>query len=249
MRKNIALIALLLASLALTGCREGSAAALSEASVITSEAQSEAVSAASEPAEFSLSKAECAQIVALLKAWGDLDYNIHPDQTDTRRDDYFPECVDASRFITEEITPRGSTRSYTEYFYLISSGDFSTETGFSEKLDEMFTEGFKTRYFESTAGQMFRFRDGEVYVAGFGWTGRLTAPDVVTLDIEENGGTITITATGADNEQYTAELARTEGGLRVADVGDGALFGLPSLFRHKVMAVDVYVGGELVLKV
>lgn len=248
MRKKAAITVLLLASLALTGCREGSAAALSEASGITSEAQSEAVSAVSESAEFSLTKAECAQIVALLKAWGELDCNIHPDQTDTRRDDYFPECVNTEQFFDEEITERGGTRTYTERFYLIESGDFATEAGFNAKLDEMFTEGFKTRYMGSSSWQMFRFKDGEAYVAGYRWTG-LTAPEVVTLDIAESGDTIAITVTGADNEQYTVDLARTANGIQIADVGDGAMSGLPFMFSHRVMAVDVYVGGELVLKV
>lgn len=169
MRKKTALIALLLASLALAGCREDNAYKRESSSETTSMAHYESNSSDLQFAQDPVSRDDCVRIVALLKAWGDLDYNIHPDNTDTARDDYFPECVNAERFFTEEIQERGGTRTYTEKFYLIESGDFATEAGFNSKLDEMFTADFKEQYFESSSGQMFRFKDGEVYVAGFSY--------------------------------------------------------------------------------
>ena len=209
MKKRTAITALLLASLALTGCREGSALELESISETTSNTHYEADFDGSKPARDPLSREECVQIVALLKAWGELDYNIHPDQTNTGRDDYFPECVNTERFIDDELTVRGGIRTYTERFYLIESGDFATEAGFNAKLDEMFTEGFKTRYLGSTGGQMFRFKDGEVYVAGFASL-LLTAPEAVKLEISANGDTITITAQNPENGEFTASIERAE---------------------------------------
>lgn len=243
MRKKITLAALLLASLLLTGCREGNIREREEVSESVSNAQYENNSSVVQLARNPLSRAECEQIVALLKAWGDLDYNIHPDQTNTNRDDYFPECVNTERFFTEEITERGGTRTYTERFYLIESGDFATEAGFNGKLDEMFTEGFKTRYFASTGGQMFRFKDGEVYVAGFGYKTAPT-PATVRLEIEENGDTITITAyTPESDDSWSSVLARTDNGFKIADVGDGAMFDLPLLFSGSDVRAEVFFGG------
>ncbi|MDE6728476.1 MAG: hypothetical protein K2J80_11145 [Oscillospiraceae bacterium] len=84
MRKKAAITALLLALLALTGCREGSAYERENVSEITSNSHYEANFDDSESAKDPLSREECVQIVALLKAWGELDYNIHPDQTNSR---------------------------------------------------------------------------------------------------------------------------------------------------------------------
>lgn len=247
MRKKTAISALLLASLALTGCREGSAYEREDASEISSNAHYESNSSDLQYARDPLSREECAQIVALLKAWGDLDYNIHPDQTNSGRGDYFPECVNTERFLDEELTVRGGIRTYTERFYLIESGDFATEAGFNAKLDEMFTEGFKTRYFTSTGGQMFRFKDGEVYVAGFGYL-VLTTPEAVKLEISTNGDTITIAAQNPENGELTATLEKSESGFKIADVGDGAMSGLPWLFSGGA-AVDVYFCDEFAFKV
>lgn len=239
----------MLALLALTGCREGSAREWESISETISKVHYEANAADSKPAKDPLTREECAQIVALLKAWGELDYNIHPDQTNTSRGDCFPECVNTERFLDEELTVRGGIRTYTERFYLIESGDFATEAGFNGKLDEMFTEGFRARYLESTGGQMFRFKDGEVYVAGFASL-LLTAPEVVKLDIEKNGDKITITAQNASaDESYSATLERSESGFKIADVGDGAMSGLPGLFRDKSSSVDVLFGGEVAFRV
>lgn len=248
MRNKTAISALLLASLALAGCREGRVYEREDASEISSNAHYESNSSDLQYARDPLSREECAQIVALLKAWGELDYNIHPDQTNTGRDDYFPECVNTERFLDEELTVRGGTRTYTERFYLIESGDFATEAGFNGKLDEMFTEGFRARYFESTAGQMFRFKDGEVYVAGFGYL-MLTAPEAVKLEISANGDTIAITAHDPANGEFTATLERSENGFKIADVGDGAMSGLPWLFSNSGVGVDVYFGDEFAFKV
>lgn len=167
----------------------------------------------------------------------------------TNRGDYFPECVNTERFFAEELTVRDGIRTYTERFYLIESGDFATEAGFNGKLDEMFTEGFKARYLGSSAGQMFRFKDGKVYVAGFASL-LLTAPEVVKLDIEINGDKITITAQNAfADESYSATLERSEIGFKIADIGDGAMSRLPGLFRDKSSSVYVLFGGEVAFRV
>ncbi|MDE6728475.1 MAG: hypothetical protein K2J80_11140 [Oscillospiraceae bacterium] len=157
--------------------------------------------------------------------------------------------MNTERFFDEELTVRGGTRTYTERFYLIESGDFATEAGFNGKLDEMFTEGFRARYLESTGGQMFRFKDGEVYVAGFGYMGG-TAPEVVTLGVEVNGAAITITAhNSADEESCSAVLVRTDSGFKVADVEDGAMSGLPWLFSGKDVRAEVNFGAGVAFRV
>lgn len=243
MRNKITLTALLLVSLALTGCREGNIREREEVSETVSSAQYESNSSVVQLARDPLPRAECEQIMALLKAWGDLDYNIHPDQTNTNRDDYFPECVNTERFLDEELTVRDGIRTYTERFFLIESGDFATEAGFTSRLDEMFTEGFKARYLSSTGGQMFRFKDDEVYVAGFG-NKTLSTPATVRLEIEENGDTITITAyTPESDDNWSAVLARTDNGFKIADVGDGAMFSLPLLFSGSDVRAEVFFGG------
>lgn len=57
----------------------GSAYEWDDVSEITSKAHYEANFDDSKPVKDPLFREECAQIVALLKAWGELDYNIHPD--------------------------------------------------------------------------------------------------------------------------------------------------------------------------
>lgn len=249
MRKKTALIALLLALLALAGCRENNDYKRESSSETTSMAHYESNSSDFQLAQDPVSRAECVQIVALLKAWGDLDYNIHPDNTNSGHDDYFPECVNAERFFTEEIQERGGTRTYTEKFYQIESGDLATEAGFNSKLDEMFTADFKEQYFESSSGQMFRFKDGDVYVAGVHYFD-FAAQDVVKLEVEENGGVITITAQSTVGDRsYSATLERSESGFGVSGVGDGAMFALPELFRGSGVGVDIYFGGDFAFRV
>lgn len=250
MKKNIIPAVLLLISLTLTGCSEGIADSTPNSTVNSSNLSGfESIPDSSLPDDNSseteskpLSRDECGQIAALFKDWGDLDYNIHPDQTNTDRSDYFPECVDASRFITDEVALKGSNRTYTEYFYMVISGDYSTEKGFNQKLDDMFTEKFKEKYFASSSGQMFRFKDDETYVAGFGHYNetepeislRLSAEvlDEDTIEISvanvidgENGG-----------QEYKATLVRAENGnYKIDDVGsdDGSMFKIPQLFHYK----------------
>ncbi len=175
---------------------------------------------------------------------GDLDYDIHPDQTDTRRPDYFPECIDRSQFITEEIARKGSTMTYTEYFYLITSGDFSTEEGFDRKLDEMFSEKFMKQYLESSAGQMFRFKDGETYVAGYSHYNEAEPEICLQLNIEsidEKTVVLSVSNTSEDDaREYTATLIRSENvGFKIDEVGkdDSSLFEIPYLFHYKNIKV------------
>lgn len=182
--------------------------------------------------------------MALLKAWSDLDYNIRPDRTNSRRGDCFPECVNTERFLTVELTEPGGTRTYTERFHLIESGDFVTEAGFDRRLGEMFTEGFKARYLGSSAGQMFRFKDGEAYVAGLGYLG-LTMPEAVFLEVEKNGDTIAIAAHNAANgESCSAVLERSESGFMLADVNDGAMSGFQGCSATNPRALTCFSEGK-----
>lgn len=193
-----------------------------------------------------LSNAEVWQIVTLFNNWGDLDYNIHPDRTNTNRD-YFPDCVDSSQYITEEITPRGSNRAYTEYFYKVVSGDYSTEAGFNEKLDDMFTEKFKEQYFASSEGQMFRFKDGETYVAGRSYYTETEPMRNLKLIIKiPNEDTVEISVANVVSEdgedEYRATLVKTDNGnYKIDAVGkdDGSMFGIPQLFHYHDLKVFV----------
>lgn len=251
MRKKTALIALLLASLALAGCREDNDYKRESSSEITSKAHYESNSSDLQFAQDPISRDECVQIVALLKDLGELDYNIHPDDINSEFADSFPECVNAERFFDEEMTMRDGFHTYTERFYLIESGDFATEEGFNGKLDEMFTEGFKAQYFQSTFGDTIRFKDGEVYVARFGDSG-ITPPETVKLEIieiNENGSAITATAHDPRNDgSYSATLERSESGFKLAGVDD-AFFALPELFRGSGVGVDIYFCGDFAFRV
>ena len=196
-----------------------------------------------------LSRTECEQIVTLFKDWGDLDYNIHPDQTNTSRPDYFPECVDASQFFTEEVTTIDGYRTYTEYFYLIASGDFATEEGFNRKLDGMFTEKFKEQYKGSSSWRDFRFKDGEVYVSGFNHYSETEPKIRVWLEIksvDETTVELSVMDFGDDNaREYTATLFKTKGGdFKIDEVGDGSFFEIPSLFHYKNIEVIVNWQGK-----
>ena len=235
----------------LTGCKENNVNPATPSTISNSEStfnsSSDSLSNdnssvfASEP----LSRTECEQIVMIFKAWGDLDYNIHPDQTDTSRPDYIPECVDASQFFTEEITRKGSIMTYTEYFYLISSGDFSTEEGFEQKLDEMFSEKFKERYMGSS-WQMFRFKDGEAYVAGYKHYDENEPRKILLLNLERvdvKTVVLSVSDTSEDDaREYTATFLRSEnGGFKIDEVGkdDSSLFMIPALFHYKNTEVVV----------
>lgn len=199
--------------------------------------------------EHQLSRAECEKITELLKAWGDLDYNIHPDNTNTETPDLFPECVDSSRFITEEITPRGSIQSYTEYFYLVASGDFSTEDGFNKKLDGMFTEKFKEQYLKSSSAAMFRFKDSETYTAGFGYLGG-TKPEMgLRLNVKSVDKSTVETSVSDQNggQEYKLTLIRTGDSFRIdgIDNDDGGLFGIPWLFHFSDPDIAVCSSGNV----
>ncbi len=202
---------------------------------------------------FNLTKSDAKQIVELFKDWGDLDYNIHPDETNTNRE-YFPDCVDKTQFITEEITRRGSTKTYTEYFYKVVEGDFSTEYGFNKRLDEMFSENLKENYWESSSGAMFRFKDGETYVAGFGHY--MESKPEITLNISAeflDEDTIAVTVsqligeTTGDN-QYKATLVKGANGVfKIYSVGkdDGSFSGIPQLFSNKNVKINILQDGNV----
>ena len=189
-----------------------------------------------------LTRAECEQIIAHFKSWGDLNENIHPDPIGSTV--YFPECVDASQFFTEEVTTIDGYRTYTEYFYLIASGDFATEEGFDRKLDGMFTEKFKEQYKGSSSWRDFRFKDGEVYVSGFNHYSETEPKIRVWLEIksvDETTVVLSVMNFDVDNaREYTATLFRTkDGGFKIDDVGDGSFFEIPSLFHYKNIEVIV----------
>lgn len=215
---------------------------------VSDDASATVSSDGTENTEPAISRAECEQIVTLFKDWGDLDYNIHPDQTNTDRADCFPDCVDKSHFITEAITLKGSTRTYEEYFYKIVSGDYSTEEGFAKKIGDMFTENFKEKYLASSSAQMFRFQNGETYTAGFSRYNE-TEPEIGLKVIIKSIGESTVeisVSSAADNEnaeqEYSAKLVKSENGnYKIDEVGkdDGSMFELPRLFHCKNAEVTI----------
>lgn len=70
------------------------------------------------------------------------------------------------------------------------------------------------------------------------------------LEVEENGGVITIAAqSAAGDRSYSATLARSESGFGVSGVGDGAMSALPELFRGSSVGVDIYFGGDFAFRV
>ena len=185
-----------------------------------------------------ITKAEVEQIVACFKEWSYLDFGLHPDINS----DYFPECLDESQFITEEITRKGSVMTYTENFFKVVSGDYATEDGFNKTLGKMFTEKFKERYMGSSSGAMFRFKDGETYVAGYGYSAN---PEwVFELDmnikyLDDNSVEVTLVHDTDDGEdRCSAVLVKAEDGNYRID--DSDLFDIPNLFHCKSANITVY---------
>lgn len=277
MKKIKALIPLLLISLVLTGCHVNDGATVpvsapdskaenislpenpASANLISFAASAPSVSSTpkndnSSTVEYQLlTRAEWEQIVTLFKDWSYLSLRLHPDSTA----DYCPECVDMSQFITEErLQHKGGVMTYTEYFYKVVSGDYSTENGFNEKLDNMFTEKFKERYLGSSSGLEFVFKDGNTYVTQIRSYSELSSAKKLMLSAEplSNGAievTIVLSSDGAvDGKKYEATLVKAENeGFRIDDVNhdNSSFFRIPELFYDPKTTVDISDGGEFIL--
>ena len=197
-----------------------------------------------------LSRTECEDIVTLFNDWADLDYNIHPYHK-INEVYIFPECVDETAFITEEVTRKGSNMTYTEYFYMIKSGDFSTEVEFDRKIGEMFSEKFKEQFMGSSSWQDFRFKGGKTFVAAFSQFDQEQPQMLLYLDLESiDENTVVVNVSnirGSYEQKYTATLLRSEnGGFKIDEVGkdDGSFNGIPWLFHYNNIQVVVNWQGE-----
>ena len=112
------------------------------------------------------------EVLSAFKELGYLNFGIFPGILSYRPDlpsivSYRPEWIDFSTFITDKVVEPIWVSSIHEInFYLVKSGDYSTEEGFIKKLDEILTEGCRENYFESLKqGYAYRFRDGKTYVS------------------------------------------------------------------------------------
>lgn len=94
-----------------------------------------------------------------------IDYEMHP------MDSNFPEeLVDKSQFLAEDArTDESGDLQYSSdsTFYKVIGGSVRTEKQFNDLLDDIFTEKLKQSYTQDPE-RMFRFKDGDLYIAGYG---------------------------------------------------------------------------------
>ncbi|MGN0641380.1 MAG: hypothetical protein ACI4JT_10575 [Oscillospiraceae bacterium] len=182
-----------------------------------------------EPLLVELSPEEQDEVVSLFKNLAYIEYDLHPDLYG-----YFPDCVDSTVFITEEIIgQRGipgvtSDKMSEENFYLVKN---ATEEEFKEKLREIFTDEAAQDYLtKKQITNLLRFKDGKTYVAKETYLHDLDLADsddnyevVISADeISVDGFAVTVTAyvNGATDDyvRQTIKIIRgVDGKLRIGD--------------------------------
>lgn len=216
-----------------------------------------------------LTQDEWERIISLFREWSFLISGIHPFMDDSDRKSpseyYFPECVDRFNYITEERTwnTRGGVATETNHYYKVVSGACATEAGFNKKLDGIFTEEMKKKYFEASDMYMneylsmeYRFRDDGVYV------GMLATNSYISTNTHrDRNGSMTLTLSAdqiseeriwisltCESEKYNDKyyefvtiFKRTgNGDFRIENIHNGFIT-LPVLFDRKqinVVAVE-----------
>ncbi len=266
MKKIKALIPLLLISLSLTGCNANeSSAPTSASSDITESVSSTAepsavtssaiVSAVSSPPVFSsaesspaapvkteLTRSDFGIIANRLKVLGELCYGLHP----AIGGEYCPPYVDMSQTITEELTRKGSSETYTETYYKLSGTQYRQEAELKSTLDFLFTKKFQEQFRNSTYGTEIRAKDGVVYVAAISRDAPGSIKQV-KLDLQQSGdssilATVTYKPSDDKTETYHATFVKEEDNrlykLDSLDENDSSMFMIPMLFCDNVEVIS-----------
>lgn len=185
-----------------------------------------------EPLSVEISPEEQDEIVSLFKNLAYIEFDLHPDLYG-----YFPDCVDSTTFITEEIIgQRGipgvtSDKISEEQFYLVKSGDYATEEGFKEKLSEIFTDEAAQDYLtKKQITNLLRFKDGNTYVAQETYLHDLDLNDsdfnhevvISAVEMRDDGFVVTVTAyVNGGTDDYVRQdikiIRGVDGKLRIGD--------------------------------
>lgn len=182
-----------------------------------------------EPLPVELSQEEQDEIVSLFKNLAYIEFDLHPDLYG-----YFPECVDSTEFITEEIVgQRGipgvtSDKMSEENFYLVKN---ATEEEFKEKLREIFTDEAAQDYLtKKQITNLLRFKDGKTYVAQETYLHDLDLNDsdfnhevvISAVEMRDDGFAVTVTAyVNGSTDDYVRQdimiIRGADGKLRIGD--------------------------------
>lgn len=159
------------------------------------------------------------EIVSLFKNLAYIECDLYPDIFG-----YFPDCVDRTAFITEEIVEQSGypDKASEQNFYLVKN---ITEEEFKEKLLEIFTEDAAQDYLTTKQDMnLLRFKDGKLFVAQNEYSHDLDFCDgeaAVVIALEEildDGFTVTVTASGDDFVRQKIKLVQgADGKPRIAD--------------------------------
>lgn len=245
------LTAVLVAALTLTGCSQNeistsngdgassAQSAVSDNSIGTSSTSSGAVSTAessialeSTP-ESSLTSSsstptseepayntEFEQALAALSDLAYIDYEMHP------IDNNFPEgLVDESQYVTENVGDDESN-SYKLTFYKVVGGPVRTEEQFNNLLNDIFTEKLKQSYTQDPE-RMFRFKDGDLYIAGYGAGGVGLGMSYLEFNsfehLDDNTILMKVTSVGKKEDWSLDEDIRDEAAIKFVKGADGKL--------------------------
>lgn len=182
-----------------------------------------------EPLSVEISPEEQDEIVSLFKNLAYIEFDLHPDLYG-----YFPDCVDSTTFITEEIIgQRGipgvtSDKISEQNFYLVKN---ATEEEFKEKLREIFTDEAAQDYLtKKQITNLLRFKDGKTYVAQETYLHDLDLVDsddnyevvISAVEISDDGFAVTVTAyVNGSTDDYVRQnikiIRGADGKLRVGD--------------------------------
>lgn len=182
-----------------------------------------------EPLSVEISPEEQDEIVSLFKNLAYIEFDLHPDLYG-----YFPDCVDSTTFITEEIIgQRGipgvtSDKISEQNFYLVKN---ATEEEFKEKLREIFTDEAAQDYLtKKQITNLLRFKDGKTYVAQETYLHDLDLNDsdfnhevvISAVEMRDDGFVVTVTAyVNGSTDDYVRQnikiIRGADGKLRVGD--------------------------------
>ncbi len=178
-----------------------------------------------EPLPVKISQEEQNEIVSLFKNLAYIEYDLHPDLYG-----YFPDCVDSTSFITEEVVLNNG-QAEERQFYRVKSGDYATEEDFKEKLSEIFTNKAAQDYLtKKQITNLLRFKDGNTYVAQETYLHDLDLVDsddkhevvISAVEMRDDGFVVTVTAgvNGATDDyvrQNIKIIRGADGKLRIGD--------------------------------
>ena len=182
-----------------------------------------------EPLSVEISPEEQDEIVSLFKNLAYIEFDLHPDLYG-----YFPDCVDSTTFITEEIIgQRGipgvtSDKISEQNFYLVKN---ATEEEFKEKLREIFTDEAAQDYLtKKQITNLLRFKDGKTYVAQETYLHDLDLNDsdfnhevvISAVEMRDDGFVVTVTAyVNGSTDDYVRQnikiIRGVDGKLRIGD--------------------------------